>query len=84
MSEHINNQSKRKEALKQVIRQLHAGKTVEEVKGEFAALLQGVSATDIAQIEQELIEEGMKDFEARKPFQIKKSHEVALSRAQRK
>ena len=46
MSEHINNQTKRKETLKRVIRQLHEGKTVEEVKGEFAALLQGVGATE--------------------------------------
>ncbi len=59
MSEYINNQTKRKETLKRVIRQLHAGKSVEEVKGEFAALLQDVGATDIATIEQELVEEGM-------------------------
>lgn len=39
--------------------QLHAGKSVEEVKDEFAALLQDVGATDIATIEQELVEEGM-------------------------
>ncbi|MCP4539513.1 MAG: DUF438 domain-containing protein [Chloroflexi bacterium] len=66
MSEHINNQTERKEALKQVIRQLHEGKTVEEVKGEFAALLQGVSAMDIAQIEQELIQEGMPPVEVKR------------------
>ena len=59
MSEYINNQTKRKEALKHVLLQLHAGQTVEQVKGEFAALLQDVGATDIAQIEQELVEEGM-------------------------
>ncbi len=59
MSEYINNQTQRKEALKHVLRQLHAGKTVEEVKEEFAALLQDVGAMDIAQIEQELVEEGM-------------------------
>ncbi len=59
MSEYINNQTKRKEVLKHVLRQLHEGKTIEEVKGEFAALLQGVSATEISQIEQELVEEGM-------------------------
>ena len=59
MSEYINNQTQRKEALKNVLRQLHAGKSVEEVKGEFAALLQDVGAMDIATIEQELVEEGM-------------------------
>jgi len=57
MSEYINNQTKRKEALKRVLRQLHDGQTVEEVKGDFAALLQDVGAMDIAEIEQELVEE---------------------------
>ncbi|HDQ72974.1 MAG TPA: DUF438 domain-containing protein [Chloroflexi bacterium] len=52
-------ETKRKETLKRVLRQLHEGKTVEEVKGDFAALLQDVGATDIAEIEQELVEEGM-------------------------
>ncbi len=66
MSEHINNQSKRKQTLKQVILQLHEGKTVDEVKGEFAALLQGVSAMDIAQIEQELIQDGMPPEEVKR------------------
>ena len=66
MSEHINNQTKRKEALKQVILQLHEGKTVKEVKGEFSTLLQGVDAMDIAQIEQELIEEGMPATEVKR------------------
>ena len=63
MSEYINNQTKRKETLKGLIRQLHEGKTVEEVKGEFAALLQDVGAMDIAEIEQELVEEGMPPME---------------------
>ena len=59
MSEYINNHTKGKEALKRVLRQLHEGKAVEEVKGEFAALLQDVGAMDIAEIEQELVQEGM-------------------------
>lgn len=59
MSEHIDNHTKRKETLKRVLCQLHEGKTVEEVKGEFATLLRGVSTMEIAQIEQELVQEGM-------------------------
>ncbi len=59
MSEYIDNQTRRKEALKRVLRQLHEGRSIDEVKGEFAALLQDVGAMDIATIEQELIEEGM-------------------------
>jgi len=35
MSEFIDNQSKRKETLKRLIRQLHEGKRVEEVKEQF-------------------------------------------------
>ncbi len=66
MSEYINNQTKRKETLKRVIRQLHEGKTVEEVKEEFAALLQDVGATEIAEIEQALIEEGLPETEVKR------------------
>lgn len=36
MSELINNREYRQEILKEVIRELHAGKTVEEVKEKFA------------------------------------------------
>jgi DUF438 domain-containing protein len=66
MSEYINNRSKRKEALKDVIRQLHAGKTVDEVKAEFAALLREVDGGDIAKIEQALIAEGLPETEIKR------------------
>jgi DUF438 domain-containing protein len=66
MSEYINNQAKRKEALKQVIRDLHEGKTVQEVKAEFAALLEGVSASEIAAMEQSLIADGMPEIEIKR------------------
>lgn len=59
MGENIENQAERKEKLKEVIRQLHEGRSVEEVTDQFAALLEHVGATEIAAIEQELIEEGM-------------------------
>jgi len=35
MSEHINNVSKRKEAMKEVIRRLHAGESVKDLKEQF-------------------------------------------------
>ncbi len=41
MSEYINNSSKREEQLKEVIKQLHAGKAVAELREEFNDLLQG-------------------------------------------
>jgi hypothetical protein len=66
MSEFIDNQSKRQEALKRVIRQLHEGKSVDEVKAEFAALLEGVSAAEIAALEQGLIAEGMPEIEIKR------------------
>jgi hypothetical protein len=63
MNQHIDDQSGRKEALKQIIRQLHEGRSVEEVTDEFAALLEDIGAMDIAEIEQELIDEGMPETE---------------------
>lgn len=66
MSEYIDNQTKRQEALKRVIRQLHEGKSVDEVKAEFAALLEGVSAAEIAVLEQGLIAEGMPEIEIKR------------------
>ncbi len=66
MSEYINNHSQRQEILKQLIRQLHEGKTVDEVKAEFAHLLQSVGAGEIAQMEQALIAEGLPEAEIKR------------------
>jgi DUF438 domain-containing protein len=66
MSEVINNQTKRKETLKRLIRELHEGRSVEEVKREFAALLRDVGATEIAEIEQALIAEGLPETEVKR------------------
>ena len=38
MSEFINNSEKRKEIIKSVLRQLHEGKSVDDVKAEFGKL----------------------------------------------
>lgn len=59
MSEHINNVSKRKEAFKEVIRRLHAGESVEELKNKFGHAIQGATAEDIADAERALISEGV-------------------------
>ena len=59
MSEFINNASRRKETLKEALRQIHAGKPYEEVKQTFAEILQQASAGEIAEIEQALIAEGL-------------------------
>ncbi len=59
MSEMINNREYRQKILKELIGELHEGKSVEEVKARFADLIEGVAATEISEMEQALINEGM-------------------------
>lgn len=59
MSEYINNPSQREAQLKAIIRELHAGKSVDEVKAAFAELLADVGPDEIVRIEEALVEEGL-------------------------
>jgi DUF438 domain-containing protein len=59
MSEMINNREYRQKVLKELIGELHSGKSVEEVKPRFEKLIQGISTKEIAEMEQALIMEGM-------------------------
>ena len=59
MSELIDNRKHRQETLKGIIRDLHAGAAVEDVKERFGELLDQVGAAEIADIEQTLINEGL-------------------------
>ena len=59
MSELINNREYRRSVLKEIISDLHRGKSVDEVKARFEETFQGVSATEIAELEQTLIQEGL-------------------------
>ncbi|HHY81754.1 MAG TPA: DUF438 domain-containing protein [Clostridiales bacterium] len=59
MSEFINNREYRQKVLKELIMELHDGKTVDEVKDRFDKLIQGISASEISQMEQNLIMEGL-------------------------
>jgi DUF438 domain-containing protein len=59
MSAEINNREYRQKVLRELISQLHDGKTVEEVQEQFAAVFGNVSAEEIAQAEQALIESGL-------------------------
>lgn len=59
MSEVINNREYRQKVLKELIMELHNGKPVEEVKAKFGELIEGVSTSEISQMEQNLIMEGM-------------------------
>ncbi|MFX1508685.1 MAG: DUF438 domain-containing protein [Promethearchaeota archaeon] len=59
------NDNERKEILKQIIRQLHEGTSVQKIKAKFGKLLASCSPLEIAQIEEELIKEGMPAEEIR-------------------
>lgn len=55
-----------KEIIRDLIKQLHEGKNPEEIKTEFQSVLRNVSPAEIAQIEQELVNEGMSQEELRR------------------
>jgi DUF438 domain-containing protein len=59
MSELIDNARQRKDLLKQMIRQLHAGETPDEVRPQLVRLLGRVPYGDVVESEQELIREGL-------------------------
>lgn len=59
MSEFINNSKQRQEKLKELIKSLHDGKTIDEVKVEFEKHFGNVSTSEISEIEQALIKEGL-------------------------
>jgi len=59
MSEIINNREYRQKVLKELIRELHDGKSVEEIKPRFEELIKGISPAEISEMEQALIMEGM-------------------------
>jgi len=66
MSEFINNDSVRREKLKTLIKELHAGATVEDVQEKFRVEFGSVSTTEISQMEQELVAEGLPIEEVQK------------------
>jgi len=59
MSELIQNREYRIKALKELIMDLHRGKTVDEVKHRFREIIKDVSAEEVSAMEQALIQEGM-------------------------
>ncbi|TCL56874.1 hypothetical protein EDD76_11046 [Kineothrix alysoides] len=59
MSAEINNREYRQQVLKELISELHDGKSVDEVKEKFAEVFGNVSAEEIAQAEQGLIAGGL-------------------------
>lgn len=59
MSEIINNREYRQKVLKELIMELNNGKSAEEVKERFAKLIEGIAPSEISEMEQALIMEGM-------------------------
>jgi len=60
------DRARRIETLKGIIRDLHAGRPVEEQKARFAELLESVSPGEIAEMEQALMKEGMAPEEVKR------------------
>ncbi|MBP7096861.1 MAG: DUF438 domain-containing protein [Spirochaetia bacterium] len=58
MSEFLAKETEKQDALKAVIRKLHGGASVDEVRREFAKIIKGVGAEEIAAMEQALVNEG--------------------------
>jgi hypothetical protein len=56
----------KKNILKDIIRDLHAGGSVEALQARFAALVKDVSGAEIGAMEQELIDEGLPETEVRR------------------
>jgi DUF438 domain-containing protein len=56
----------KKNILKDIIRDLHAGVPVEALQARFAALVKDVSGAEIGAMEQELIDEGLPEAEVRR------------------
>ncbi len=58
MSEYLQNDREKQDKLKQIIKSLHAGASVDEVKKDFAVLIKNVSPEEISAMENALIQEG--------------------------
>jgi len=59
MSEYINNVSKRKAALREVIKKLHQGASVESLTEEFGEIISYTNSGEIAEAERDMISEGI-------------------------
>jgi uncharacterized protein len=66
MSREINNSEYRQRIIRDLLTQLHQGKPAEDVKAQFKAAFDGVSAQEIAQAENELIAGGLPAEEIRR------------------
>ena len=70
MSELIDNRRHRVAALKEMIRELHAGADPAALKGRFRAVLEHAGAAEISAMESELMAEGMPEQEIRRMCEL--------------
>ncbi|MFA5448972.1 MAG: DUF438 domain-containing protein [Clostridia bacterium] len=66
MSKEINNSEYRKQGIKDILKMLHEGKSLEEAKAHFSKVFDQVSAKEISEAEQALISEGLPVEEVQK------------------
>ena len=59
MGENTQSPEQRKQLLKRLILDLHEGGDFDEIKGRFQRLVGDISAVQVSQLEQELIDEGL-------------------------
>jgi DUF438 domain-containing protein len=64
--ETVSAEQTRLEVLKDIIRELHKGGSIEEQKKRFAELIKDVSPTEISEMEQQLLEEGLPEEEVKR------------------
>ena len=60
MAEVLKNSEWKKEQLKKILKELHEGKSPEELKAKFKNLLANISPLEIPLVEQELVKEGIR------------------------
>lgn len=66
MEQSVTDRQTRKNVVKSIIKALHSGAAPEELAQRFQQVIHGVSAVEIAEIEQELIQEGMPHEDVRR------------------
>lgn len=59
MGEALQNNAQKREQLKTVIRELHAGSDIKQIRKRFGSLIEQTSPEEIAAMEQDLMREGM-------------------------
>jgi len=64
--EPVDAKDARQEVLKDIIRELHEGGDLEKQKKRFAELIKDISPTEISEMEQRLVEEGMPEEEVKR------------------